>query len=44
MLDSEVLDLTADDNVDDGIQEADEFKDRVYGAIIRLDNRTRTLS
>ena len=40
-LDSELLDLTADDDV---IQEADEFKDRVYGAIVRLDNRTRTLS
>ena len=43
-LDSEVLDLTADDDVEDEIQEADEFKDRVYGAIIRLDNCTCDLS
>ena len=43
-LDSEVLDLTADDDVEDEIQEADEFKDPVYGAIIRLDNCTRALS
>ena len=39
-LDSEILDLT----VDDEIQEADEFKDRVYEAIVRLDNCTRALS
>ena len=43
-LDSEILDLTEDENVDTEIQEADEFKDRVYGAIVRLDNRTRTLT
>ena len=42
-LDSEILDLTADDDVDDEIQEA-EFNDRVYEAIVRLDNCTRTLS
>ena len=41
-LDSEILDLTEDEDLDTEIQEADEFKDRVYGAIVRLDKRTRT--
>ena len=43
-LDSEILDITEDDNVEDEIQEADEFKERVYGAIVRLGNRTRSLT
>ena len=41
-LDSEILDLTEDDDVDAEIQEADEFKDRMYGAIVRLENCSRT--
>ena len=39
-LDSEILDITEDDNVEVEIQEADEFKERVYGVIVRLGNRT----
>jgi len=41
-LDSEISDLTEDENLDAEIQEADEYKDRVYGAIVRLDKRTCT--
>jgi len=41
-LDSEILDLTEDENLDAEIQEADEYKDRVYGANVRLDKRTCT--
>ena len=37
-LDSEILDLTEDESLDAEIQEAGEFKDRVYRAIVRLDS------
>ena len=43
-LDSEVLELTEDDDVDTEIQEAYEFKDQVYREILKLDNCTRTCS
>ena len=34
-LDSEILDITEHDNVEVEIQEADEFKEHVYGVIVR---------
>ena len=42
-LDAEILDLTEDDNLEDKIKEADEFKERIYVSIARLNTRTCTV-
>ena len=40
-LDEAILDLTKDDDLEREIQQADEFKDRIYSVLVKLDKLKR---